>query len=153
MKLRSVWPPYLFPPTLALSLSPDNKRSEGKAFVGVEYMSDDEEKEEDAQVGVAGLAHAKPGSLFTYDYTKDYASPSKKCLMARLTKGDEDDQDEVAKLEYGLGSSLSLTITPKTTPLPPRRNPKNASWQRDQRCLLFQMLQSLMLSHLYILMS
>jgi hypothetical protein len=41
-------------------------------------------------VGVAGLALAKPGSIFKYDYTKDYEGSSKntphKCLMAKEVK-------------------------------------------------------------------
>ena len=54
-----------------------NKR-EGKAFLGTEYSSDEESDEEETEGGVAGLALAKPGSLFKYDYTKDYAPNSNK---------------------------------------------------------------------------
>ena len=76
--------------------NPVNKRSSAdkakrreRAFLGTEYTSEDEEEEE-ASVGVAGLALGEPGSLFTYDYTKDYATTSKKkshkCLMAKGAK-------------------------------------------------------------------
>ena len=71
-----------FPP------NPINKRSSAdkakrreRAFFGTEYISEDEE-EEDASIGVAGLALGQPGLLFTYDYTKDYALPPRKCLTS-----------------------------------------------------------------------
>ena len=68
-----------------------NKRKEFKALLGTEYTSDGEEDEEDEQVvGVAGLALAEPGSLFKYDYSKDYKSTnnnsSHTCLMAMGAK-------------------------------------------------------------------
>ncbi|KAK1693450.1 hypothetical protein QYE76_010147 [Lolium multiflorum] len=44
------------------------KKNKGRAFVGAEYMSDEEEEDEEA--GVAGLAFSKPRSLFTYDYSR-----------------------------------------------------------------------------------
>jgi hypothetical protein len=52
---------------------------EVKDLVGVEYTSDDDEEENDQEniVGVASLALAKPGSLFKYDYSKDYESSTK----------------------------------------------------------------------------
>jgi hypothetical protein len=58
----------------------------------MEYTSDvdEEDSDEDDVVGVAGLALAKPESLFKYDYTKDYESSTKntphKCLMAKEAK-------------------------------------------------------------------
>ena len=70
----------------------NNKRREGRGLLGAEYMSDEESEDEERVVGVAGLALAEPGSLFTYDYTKDYANDSltpkssNTCLMARSTK-------------------------------------------------------------------
>jgi len=42
-----------------------DKRREGKALIGTEYTSDEESEEEEKEVGVAGLALAEPGSLFT----------------------------------------------------------------------------------------
>src|SRR3954465_15321024 len=45
-----------------------NNRRDGKGFLGQEYISDKEEEDEDKVVGVASLAFAEPGSLFTYDY-------------------------------------------------------------------------------------
>ena len=53
-----------------------NKGRQGKAFVGAEYTSDEESEDEEKEVGVAGLAFSKPGSLFTYDYSKDYSTES-----------------------------------------------------------------------------
>ncbi|KAK1669182.1 hypothetical protein QYE76_057341 [Lolium multiflorum] len=50
------------------------KRNKGRAFVGAEYLSDEEEEDEEKEAGVAGLAFSKPGSLFTYDYSKDYST-------------------------------------------------------------------------------
>ena len=64
-----------------------NTRREGKGLLGAAYMSDEESEDEDRVVGVSGLALAEPGSLFTYDYPKNYAddSPTPKssntCLM------------------------------------------------------------------------
>ena len=69
-----------------------NKRRDAKALLGVEYVSDEESEDDEKVVGVAGLVLAEPGSLFTYDYTKDYADNSSTpttsgtCLMARGTK-------------------------------------------------------------------
>ncbi|KAM0924510.1 hypothetical protein ACQ4PT_004843 [Festuca glaucescens] len=78
-----------------------NKRREGKAFVGAEYTSDEESEEK--VVGVVGLALAEPGSLFTYDYTKDYSENSSipknsgTCLMARGAKEDYSDNSSNPK--------------------------------------------------------
>uniref|UniRef100_A0ACD5Y5H7 Uncharacterized protein n=1 Tax=Avena sativa TaxID=4498 RepID=A0ACD5Y5H7_AVESA len=69
-----------------------NKKRDGKGFLGQEYLSDVESEDEEKVVRVAGLEFAEPGSLFTYDYTKDYADHSitpkvtGTCLMARSTK-------------------------------------------------------------------
>jgi len=69
-----------------------NKRREGKALLGAEYTSDEESEDEEKVVGVAGLALAEPGSLFTYDYLKDYSEDSStpktvgSCFMARGAK-------------------------------------------------------------------
>jgi hypothetical protein len=65
------------------------KRTEGKTLVGYECTSDEDSEDEQKMVVVATLALAGPGSLFTYEYTKDYSDKSdipKKsdtCLMAR----------------------------------------------------------------------
>ena len=90
-----------------------NKRREVKALLGTEYTSDDDEDEEEEKVvGVAGLVLAEPGSLFKYDYSKDYKSTndnsSHTCLMAMGAKVissstsssaiDNDDMDEDALL-------------------------------------------------------
>jgi hypothetical protein len=69
-----------------------NKFKDVKALVGVEYTSDvdEEDSDEEDMVGVAGLDLAKLGSLFKYDYTKDYESSTKnsphKCLMEKEAK-------------------------------------------------------------------
>jgi hypothetical protein len=69
-----------------------NKFKDVKALVGVEYTYDVDEEDSDEEdiVGVADLALAKAGSLFKYDYTKDYESSTKntphKCLMAKEAK-------------------------------------------------------------------
>ncbi|KAK1649981.1 hypothetical protein QYE76_067786 [Lolium multiflorum] len=70
------------------------KKNKGRAFVGAEYLSDDEEEDEEKEAGVAGLAYSKPGSLFTYDYSKDYSTENDvgSSFMARITQeGDSDD--------------------------------------------------------------
>jgi hypothetical protein len=75
-----------------INLRNKNKLKDVKALVGTEYTSevDEEYSDEEDMVGVAGLALAKPGSLFKYDYTKDYESSTKnthhKCLMAKEAK-------------------------------------------------------------------
>ncbi|KAK1648622.1 hypothetical protein QYE76_066427 [Lolium multiflorum] len=62
-----------------------------KAFVGAEYTSDDEEEDEEKEAGVAGLAFSKPGSLFTYDYSKDYSTENDvgSSFMVRTTQDDD----------------------------------------------------------------
>jgi hypothetical protein len=63
-----------------------------KDLVGVEYTSDDDEEKSERgnMVGLAGMDLAKPGSLFKYDYSKDYENSTKnsphKCLMAKEVK-------------------------------------------------------------------
>ncbi|KAK1686199.1 hypothetical protein QYE76_047047 [Lolium multiflorum] len=52
------------------------KKNKGRAFVGTKYISDEEGEDEEKEAGVAGLAFSKPGSLFTYDYSKDYSTES-----------------------------------------------------------------------------
>jgi hypothetical protein len=75
-----------------INLSNKNKLKDVKALLGVEYTSDVDEEESDEEdiIGVAGLALAKPGSLFKYDYTKDYENLTNKsldkCLMAKEAK-------------------------------------------------------------------
>jgi hypothetical protein len=65
------------------------KRREGKTLVGYECTSDEDSEDEQKMVVVDTLALAGPGSLFTYEYTKDYSDnsdiPKKSdtCLMAR----------------------------------------------------------------------
>jgi hypothetical protein len=69
-----------------------NKFKVVKALIGTEYTSDIDEEDSDEEdvVGVAGLDLAKPGSLFKYDYIKDYESSTKntppKCIMAKEAK-------------------------------------------------------------------
>ncbi|KAK1668006.1 hypothetical protein QYE76_056165 [Lolium multiflorum] len=69
------------------------KKNKGRAFVGAEYMSDEEEEDEEKEAGVAGLAFSKPGSLFTYDYSKDYSTENDvgSSFMARTTQDDDSD--------------------------------------------------------------
>ncbi|KAK1594663.1 hypothetical protein QYE76_008235 [Lolium multiflorum] len=69
------------------------KKNKGRAFVGAEYLSDDEEEYEEKEAGVAGLAFSKPGSLFTYDYSKDYSTENDvgSSFMARTTQDDDSD--------------------------------------------------------------
>src|SRR3954469_25745185 len=73
-----------------------NNRRDGKGFLGQEYISDNDEEDEEKVVGVAGLSFSKPGSLFTYDYTKDYTDDSPNpmvtttFLMARSSKDESD---------------------------------------------------------------
>jgi hypothetical protein len=75
-----------------INLRNKNKFKDVKALMGVEYTSDVDKEDSDEEdiVGVAGLALAKPGSLFKYDYTKDYESSTKntphKFLMAKEAK-------------------------------------------------------------------
>ncbi|KAK1670539.1 hypothetical protein QYE76_058698 [Lolium multiflorum] len=73
------------------------KKNKGRAFVGTEYISDDEGEDEEKEAGMAGLAFSEPGSLFTYDYSKDYSTESStpkvigSSFMARMTCDDSDD--------------------------------------------------------------
>ncbi|KAK1679409.1 hypothetical protein QYE76_040257 [Lolium multiflorum] len=69
------------------------KKNKGRAFVGAEYLSDEEEEDEEKEAGVAGLAFSKPGSLFTYDYSKDYSTENDvgSSFMARMTQDDDSD--------------------------------------------------------------
>ncbi|KAK1627831.1 hypothetical protein QYE76_002146 [Lolium multiflorum] len=69
------------------------KKNKGRAFVGAEYISDEEEEDEEKEAGVAGLAFSKPGSLFTYDYSKDYSTENDvgSSFMARMTQDDDSD--------------------------------------------------------------
>ncbi|KAM0832404.1 hypothetical protein ACQ4PT_064926 [Festuca glaucescens] len=73
------------------------KKNKGRAFVGAGYISDEEEEDEEKEAGVAGLAFSKPGSLFTYDYSKDYSTESStpndigSSFMARTTHDDDSD--------------------------------------------------------------
>jgi hypothetical protein len=75
-----------------INLRNKNKFKDVKALVGTKYTYDvdDEDSDEEDMVGVAGLVLAKLGSLFKYDYTKDYESSTKnsphKCLMAKDAK-------------------------------------------------------------------
>ena len=104
-------------------------KRDGKAFLGTEYASDEDSDEEEKEGGVAGLALAEPGSLFTYDYTKDYSSNSNKVShMSFMAKGpkvisppslssilddetsddDDDDVDEHALLAKLYKTMISL---------------------------------------------
>ena len=73
------------------------KKKQGRAFVGAEYTSDAEEEDEEKEAGVGCLALSEPGSLFTYDYLKDYSTESStpnvvgSSFMARMTNDDSDD--------------------------------------------------------------
>ena len=95
-----------------LKLNPINdryKKNKGRAFVGVEYLSDDEEEDE-KEAGVAGLAFSKPGSLFTYDYSKDYSTENDvgASLMARITQEDDSDDSSSSTI---VGSCLMARET------------------------------------------
>jgi hypothetical protein len=67
------------------------KKNKGRAFVGTEYISDEEGEDEEKEARVAGLAFSEPGSLFTYDYSKVYSTESStpnvigSSFMARMT--------------------------------------------------------------------
>ncbi|KAK1682100.1 hypothetical protein QYE76_042948 [Lolium multiflorum] len=69
------------------------KKNKGRAFVGAEYTSDEEEQDEENEAGVAGLAFSKPGSLFKYDYSKDHSTENDigSSFMARTTHDDDSD--------------------------------------------------------------
>ncbi|KAK1607550.1 hypothetical protein QYE76_031223 [Lolium multiflorum] len=86
------------------------KRNKGRAFVGAEYLSDEEEEDEEKEAGVAGLAFSKPGSLFTYDYSKDYSMENDvgSSFMARTTQDDDSDDSTSSTI---VGSCLMARET------------------------------------------
>ncbi|KAK1642471.1 hypothetical protein QYE76_060276 [Lolium multiflorum] len=73
------------------------KKNKGRAFVGAEYISDEEGEDKEKEAGVTGLAFSEHGSLFTYDYSKDYSTESStpnvigSSFMARMTYDDDSD--------------------------------------------------------------
>ncbi|KAK1628874.1 hypothetical protein QYE76_003189 [Lolium multiflorum] len=73
------------------------KKNKGRAFVGAEYTSEEEEDDDEKEAGVASLAFAKPGSLFTYDYSKDYSAENDvgSSFMARTTHDDDSSSSTV----------------------------------------------------------
>ncbi|KAK1566026.1 hypothetical protein QYE76_037644 [Lolium multiflorum] len=86
------------------------KKNKGRAFVGAEYLSDDEDEDEEKEAGVAGLAFSKPGSLFTYDYSKDYSTENVvgSSFMARITQDDDSDNSSSSTI---VGSCLMARET------------------------------------------
>ncbi|KAK1645846.1 hypothetical protein QYE76_063651 [Lolium multiflorum] len=86
------------------------KKNKGRAFVGAEYLSDEEEEDEEKEAGVAGLAFSKPGSLFTYDYSKDYSTENDvgSSFMARTTQDDDSDDSPSSPI---IGSCLMARET------------------------------------------
>ncbi|KAK1613648.1 hypothetical protein QYE76_019165 [Lolium multiflorum] len=86
------------------------KKNKGRAFVGAEYLSDEEEEDEEKEAGVAGLAYSKPGSLFTYDYSKDYSTENDvgSSFMARTTQDDDSDDSPSSPI---IGSCLMARET------------------------------------------
>ncbi|KAK1696557.1 hypothetical protein QYE76_013254 [Lolium multiflorum] len=90
------------------------KRNKGRAFVGAEYLSDEEEEDEEKEAGVAGLAFSKPGSLFTYDYSKDYSTENDvgSSFMARTTQDDDSDDSTSSTI---VGSCLMARETKDET--------------------------------------
>ncbi|KAK1617106.1 hypothetical protein QYE76_022623 [Lolium multiflorum] len=86
------------------------KKNKGRAFVGAEYLSDEEEEDEEKEAGVAGLAFSKPGSLFTYDYSKDYSTENDvgSSFMARITQDDDSDDSPSSTI---VGSCLMARET------------------------------------------
>ncbi|KAK1602959.1 hypothetical protein QYE76_027159, partial [Lolium multiflorum] len=86
------------------------KKNKGRAFVGAEYLSDDEDEDEEKEAGVAGLAFSKPGSLFTYDYSKDYSTENDvgSSFMARITQDDDSDDSSSSTI---VGSCLMARET------------------------------------------
>ncbi|KAK1598125.1 hypothetical protein QYE76_018687 [Lolium multiflorum] len=92
------------------------KRNKGRAFVGAEYLSDEEEEDEEKEAGVAGLAFSKPGSLFTYDYSKDYSTENDvgSSFMARITQDDDSDDSSSSTT---VGSCLMARETKQATTL------------------------------------
>ncbi|KAK1667194.1 hypothetical protein QYE76_055353 [Lolium multiflorum] len=93
------------------------KRNKGRAFVGAEYLSDEEEEDEEKEAGVAGLAFSKPGSLFTYDYSKDYSTENDvgSSFMARTTQDDDSDDSPSSTI---IGSCLMARETKVMEPPP-----------------------------------
>ncbi|KAK1664604.1 hypothetical protein QYE76_052763 [Lolium multiflorum] len=93
------------------------KRNKGRAFVGAEYLSDEEEEDEEKEAGVAGLAFSKPGSLFTYDYSKDYSTENDvgSSFMARTTQDDDSDDSPSSTI---VGSCLMARETKVMEPPP-----------------------------------
>ncbi|KAK1681859.1 hypothetical protein QYE76_042707 [Lolium multiflorum] len=93
------------------------KRNKGRAFVGAEYLSDEEEEDEEKEAGVAGLAFSKPGSLFTYDYSKDYSTENDvgSSFMARMTQDDDSDDSSSSTT---VGSCLMARETKVMEPPP-----------------------------------
>ncbi|KAK1628821.1 hypothetical protein QYE76_003136 [Lolium multiflorum] len=86
------------------------KKNKGRAFVGAEYTSDEEEEDEEKEAGVAGLAFSKPGSLFTYDYSKDYSTENDvgSSFMARTTQDDDSNDSPSSTI---IGSCLMARET------------------------------------------
>ncbi|KAK1684352.1 hypothetical protein QYE76_045200 [Lolium multiflorum] len=93
------------------------KKNKGRAFVGAEYLSDDEDEDEEKEAGVAGLAFSKPGSLFTYDYSKDYSTENDvgSSFMARITQEDDSDDSSSSTI---VGSCLMARETKVMEPPP-----------------------------------
>ncbi|KAK1627483.1 hypothetical protein QYE76_001798 [Lolium multiflorum] len=93
------------------------KKNKGRAFVGAEYLSDEEEEDEEKEAGVAGLAFSKPGSLFTYDYSKDYSTENDvgSSFMARTTQDDDSDDSPSSTI---VGSCLMARETKVMEPPP-----------------------------------
>ncbi|KAK1603367.1 hypothetical protein QYE76_018733 [Lolium multiflorum] len=93
------------------------KKNKGRAFVGAEYLSDEEEEDEEKEAGVAGLAFSKPGSLFTYDYSKDYSTEKDvgSSFMARITQDDDSDDSPSSTI---VGSCLMARETKVMEPPP-----------------------------------
>ncbi|KAK1650330.1 hypothetical protein QYE76_068135 [Lolium multiflorum] len=91
------------------------KKNKGRAFVGAEYLSDDEEEDEEKEAGVAGLAFS--GSLFTYDYSKDYSTENDvgSSFMARTTQDDDSDDSPSSTI---VGSCLMARETKVMEPPP-----------------------------------
>ncbi|KAK1668189.1 hypothetical protein QYE76_056348 [Lolium multiflorum] len=86
------------------------KKNKGRTFIGAEYLSDEEEEDEEKEAGVAGLAFSKPGSLFTYDYSKDYSMENDvgSSFMARTTQDDDSDDSPSSTI---VGSCLMARET------------------------------------------
>ncbi|KAK1605364.1 hypothetical protein QYE76_029037 [Lolium multiflorum] len=93
------------------------KKNKGRAFVGAEYLSDEEEEDEEKEARVASLAFSKPGSLFTYDYSKDYSTENDvgSSFMARTTQDDDSDDSPSSTI---VGSCLMARETKVMEPPP-----------------------------------